>query len=1000
MDDIVFNKSSRKISTSALSSVKTLTHNNSREKSSLSSSLSLSRHSKKIEKTKIKENHRKIISDLYYHLNQKKKKFSYNPEKRLFENFNYNNKHDKPYAKILTESQYYEKMIISELIDEFNIDYFFSKMKDKLFDKNKIEEVINKNIFKYTKKFSFDNIKKGGTNLKPDGETLLKILHIFDAKHDFQNTPSIKTYIDEMYFKYKTTLINSNLIGIIDNLYHRYGGNYEETILQYIVLFQNDIFDNLDDDTANVMYIDVNADANKFEYFSKKNKDNKEEEDIDITDPQTVYDALINIIKNFYDFKGSPNKYGYIYDTNIATNYRGLDNTYHNIRKEVFDKISIQLFPFENAYDPHSSTNIEIPESDFDNYNNITNIIFNEKINDNEHYSAIRDITRTYFNFTTIIDDDRYYPNIKLNACTFEELKKIIDILQISSHSKEYIRNIIFNIDKLTSNDSYIHHQNGLKFYLDKEKKINIAYQKSFNSINILKTFIEKFISYKDEKSVYSDLILNASLIASNNKPELWILYILVIYLMISNKTSFSNKKSEIISILFDFKKSGDWGQSLFCSKYNDIIKEKEAYFISGDKLSAARSILNGNVKTITATDYNIVDKNITNIKDVGKIDSKKKSILTLYNGKNKFKFEDLYNLINGSIFQFYAFNDINKMNKLFNFNKDTTFNNFKIFPGLKNDIIIDNKNFNFEYFWDFMIIIIYHIRTYIDTYSVFKVISTNGFEELLFDENRLIFNYNDRIREIAKSSSSLEKIYRKFDSKEKAYKIMQFNNNIFEEKQDTNALIAYLKLISYKDDSATKFYNNDLDQKYITDIISILKEVFDTIPDYNYNGSEHFCEYLQKIYNENLFGTPSMNYAKFLKFFKKFSKLIRLCQILYIDNITKGTNDDEIMVFDTIHTTIIDKRYQPKTICKIIVDKFYNDICILYKCFQTGTESIGEDVYINALKTILLSYSSFEDRITDLDKNIIAPLNDLKSKLDELNNKIIDYNSKIYNIH
>ena len=323
-------------------------------------------------------------------------------------------------------------MVISELIEEFDIDYFFSKNKDKLFVNNlKFEEVINKKLFKDKKKFNFNKLKKGGSNLKVSGDNLLKILHIFDAKHDFDKYKLIKTYIDDMYDNYiKSPLISQSEKDIFNSLYERNGANYEEMILQYIFIHNKDIFDNVDDN-ANVIYIDINTDATKFVYFSKENKDKKREGfDIDADDQETVYNALINIIKSFYDFKETPDKYGYIFDTNISSvKYDGLGETYHHIKEGVFDKISQQLLPFENAYDPHSSTEIKIPDIEFDNYNNITDINFNNEIVGKEHQSAIRDLTRTYFNFSTKKVDDLYFPNIKLNICDIIELNNKINII-------------------------------------------------------------------------------------------------------------------------------------------------------------------------------------------------------------------------------------------------------------------------------------------------------------------------------------------------------------------------------------------------------------------------------------------------------------------------------------------------------------------------------------------------------------------------------------------
>ena len=947
-------------------------------------------------KLKIKEKHKKIISKLYYHLNKKKYKFLYNPEKRLFENYNYKNKPQKPYVKVLTESQYYEKMIISELMEEFNIDYFFSRMKNKIFfDQKKYEKVINRQFFKDKEKFHFSF--QGGNNLKTSGNNLLKILHIFDAKHDFDKYKLIKTYIDDMYENYISSSSFSQVEKeLFNSLYERNGANYEEMILQYILIHNKDIFDTVDDN-ANVIYIDVNTDATKFEYFSKENKDKKRDGyDIAADDQETVYNALINIIKTFYDFKETPDKYGYMFDTNISSvKYDGLGETYHNIKEGVFDKISTQLLPFENAYDPHSSTDIKIPDVEFDMYNQITDINFNNEIVGEEYKSAIRDLTRKYFNFTTKNIDGIYFPNIKFNICDITSLNDKIDRISILSAESRNIIKSIFNIDKLSNLNLNFKHPKFKKliFNLDaRENKINIIYEKSFNSIDMLKTFIEKFIKFKDENEAYENLLQEATAIASSDKSELWLLFILVMYLMVSvQQTTFLNKKKDIISILFDFKKSGDWGQSIFCSKYNNINPDgKDAYFISGDKLSAARSILNGNVKTMTATDYNILEMNITDIKDVDIIKNKKKSILTLYNGKNKFKFNDFYKLIEGSIFEFYAFNDIDYGRKLFNFD-EMIFDNFKKVSEITNDTIIDNANFNFDYFWYFMMIVIYHIRTYIDTYSVFKVMGED-FENLSYNNDRLTFNYTKNYQDGISMALSIplplpqSNFYRSFANEDTKYKIMQLSENIFR-YNNINVLTIYLKLI---DNNRTRFYNEDLDKKYLKDIVNILKEIFGDaiIPEYDYSGTDRFCEYLNRVYTNILSRIPA-NYDNFIKFFRKFAKLITLCQILYIDNITK----EEGISFNKIHSTISTKEYQPKTICKIIVDKFYNDICLLYENFQSSTERIGDDVYLNALENIILSYSSFEDRIKYIDENLLYPLENLKFKLNILDDLIEKHN-------
>ncbi len=252
--------------------------------------------------------------------------------------------------------------------------------------------------------------KKGGAILlKPDGDSLLQILHIFDAKHDFDKFPDIKDYINKMFDRYiSTSTFSQTIKDEFIKLYQQNDNNYEEFILNYIISKNNLLVDSIDQNT-NIMYVDINDTNDKFLFFKREDKTTINTIDVD-------NDELANTIKDFYDFNTfTKDKYQYLYDTSVKT-HNSLDAQIRHLKSDILDNFSTHITPFENAYDPHSSTKINIfSDNEFDEYNRITDYNFNQSIE--EHYSAIRNLTRYYLNFTTTksVDyTDLYLPTIKL----------------------------------------------------------------------------------------------------------------------------------------------------------------------------------------------------------------------------------------------------------------------------------------------------------------------------------------------------------------------------------------------------------------------------------------------------------------------------------------------------------------------------------------------------------------------------------------------------------
>ncbi len=798
--------------------------------------------------------------------------------------------HKAPHQKptIISEFEYIDKIIMSNLIENFNVNNLFSKIKNKLINGNKFNN--------HYKNLILNKIKslKGG-NLTVLGDEILRILHIYDAKHDFgSESTNINKYIKDLYLSDSRILIpdggttpaQADKYDKYDKLYNDYTSNYEENILNYIIS-NNDKLIDVDDDNACFMYVDINSSADKYIFFDSKGKVPKQKETFNTDD-----DELETIIKDYYNYNNRQD-IGYLYDTCVHT-YSKLDEKIKHIAKNVLNKFSNQLYPFENAYDPHSSSVIDIPMDMTDIYRNITDTNFNRNNPNNQHLSAIRDMTREYLNFNvrefTIDGINKTYINIKLNKLNTINLNELINNLSSSTTTTSligsfYLENIKHNLTVI--NTAYVIKKYNIIIHLSEDNCINIACINSFNTISLIKNCIENIMSASD----LANMINIYNLDHTKDIAPKWLLYFIVIYLIFTNpkyeqaKTNqqqLKNIKNNVINILLDLKKSGDWSQSLFCSLYNEQENsEKECFFISGDKLSAARSILNGNVKTITATDYYNLQDTAASTNAPGK--KTKKCILTLFNGKSKLKFTNLNSLLIGGIFNFNAF-------RLNYFNFTNIINAFKNDSSINDNTFIEDDNLNFDYFWKFIIIIIYQMRIYYNSFSVFKTIDTNNFDLIDFtDVNRFEIKNIPERRVAASANPFFTKIFRNFTDADIKYKICQFNPDIF--IQSRLITFNYDLDILFKLIESDITYNDTLDNNYIEDILYLCTSIFDiTLPPYNKSNSLY--HYLIHIYMDPANKVKIMNNNKIIKFLRKICQLNRLCQLLYIDNNTTKQNN------------------------------------------------------------------------------------------------------------
>jgi hypothetical protein len=724
----------------------------------------------------------------------------------------YKNKLSYTKSSIISFSKFKTNIIKSRINDYLNIDDFFTS-NIKLFEDFELKKMSDKSSSKSTSSSSlFDSsstmsggkkktrkIKKGG-GLKDDGKEFLSIMHILDSKHDFYDNVSddTKTYMNELYENALTSVTNVTRKNELRNLFSAVNATttkakyYEENILVEVVTniskgkFIEDI-----NDFGNFQFIDVNDDSTKFIYYPTIDESKVQ------TENNTDNDTIVKNIRNYFGYDNNINNYKYMYDTKIFINNE-ISQVLANKNTTVFSKIATQCKPFENGYDPHPSNEIIIEDSDYINFKQITDVNFNSPESIDEYNYATRNIVRRYINFTIIKDEyitgnlsNKYLPVIILknmanipteieNQYT-DAVKKIIKIKEDCCYYKTFIIQDIAGT-AITYNNI-------------------IIYTKSFNEKPKVRDYIETLVQLlkKPPATRINDINGYIELLLTNLKATLtqedFILRFVIIHCFYSNTIGTTeNKIRDIINILFDLKKSGDWGQSLFCSKYNLKYPTKDCFFISGDKLSAARSIMEGNVKTVTATDYNSVFNNA----DKG---IEKRAVLTLYRNGELMTFKYFITFLERNILKFVAFRHMKIHYRYF------------INPTYRNRIrdtdLITDANFNFIFFYYFMIIIIYQLRIFYNTYTIIDLKTSEKIPSI--DSRYYDFFYDKFMEQLALLPIAEQNIMRKYINFPigGSRNILTFylNENIFEmidtiiiENPDKNKILSiigiYLKII------------------------------------------------------------------------------------------------------------------------------------------------------------------------------------------------------------
>jgi hypothetical protein len=743
----------------------------------------------------------------------------------------YKNKISYSKSSIISFSKFKTNLIKSRIYDYLNIDDFFTYNRE-IFKIVENKTNLSKKSTSSSSLFdsysgslfdSYSNISRGkkikGGNLKADGIELLSVMHILDSKHDFYDniTEDAKKYMNSLYdsaiatipdLKRKQELIKLYNIDPTVTKKDRY---YEENILVDIItkISEGKYIEDIND-FGNFQFIDVNNDSTKFIYYPTIDANKVQ------TEKNIEADTIVKNIRDYFGYNTNIDNYKYMYDTKIHTN-DDISQVLSNKNTTVFSKIGSQCKPFENGYDPHPSNDIIIDDSDYPNFLDIMNSNFNSLPSVDEYKYATRNIVRKYINFTIIrkdISSNYYYPAIifknmanipiEINDQYTDKTNKKITIKDCEYHDS-------YTINTTTSPITY----NNI-----------IIYTKSFNEKPKIKEYINKLVELINipiatRNSSINDYVKQLlTTLNSNVSQEDFILKFIIIHCYYSSPETYENKIKDIINILFDLKKSGDWGQSLFCSKYNLKYHNKNCFFISGDKLSAARAIMEGNVNTVTATDYN----SVFNTTDKG---NEKRAVITLYRNGELMTFKYFIKFLQRNIFNFIAFKHMKIDFKYF------------INPALSattdTDLITD-ANFNFTFFKYFIIIIIYQLRIFYNTYTIINLKTS---KKINYEKIRYRDPFINKFKEQAATHNTdiLENYFKFNHSDNNDILTSYINENIFfnineiitNNKDTYNDIIStYLKIIdNYYDVPVNRDEFKELDKILITDIFRIVDTKF-----------------------------------------------------------------------------------------------------------------------------------------------------------------------------
>ena len=129
-------------------------------------------------------------------------------------------------------------------------------------------------------------------------------------------------------------------------------------------------------------------------------------------------------------------------------------------------------------------------------------------------------------------------------------------------------------------------------FFNNKSMSIPISQGYSVNELSII---LDKYINTDINDEIETTLDTSNLKQSADRVKYIGDLYQLLFDLFEPNGVDRVMRRSTIIKILLDMKKSGDWGQINWVSQWNSKKPDNKSLFISGDKLCALQSILSSN---------------------------------------------------------------------------------------------------------------------------------------------------------------------------------------------------------------------------------------------------------------------------------------------------------------------------------------------------------------------------------------------------------------------
>lgn len=687
----------------------------------------------------------------------------------------------------------------------------------------------------------------GGTDTPtPLCDAFLSILHIFDRKHDFGKPRNNETMsVPNMALMNKNALesirhIIDNKSALTDKDYlkkffiEKYETNktFETDILIYVLnkLLYGDFFGKNIISLFSFYVIKKSQFVDTGSNPLHTNKNNN-----------TIYQNFSDFIINFFDLSSmSDDKRNYVIDTSIVVRKGDNDSavgdafTWSKFTKEILDKHFTKYVPLEVSFDPNTSGKIQLPASiNIEDFNQISKDVYNTPPSDpdKQYENAFRSITQNYFSLSYhTIGTNQYWIYLIFNI---DYYYKDFDFIKFKKDTSRIIE------DPINSNPAG-------------NKKISgIVWNTGGFSVGLIFNYIDHLsTNYNLDKYI-------AFLKIIKDKPKKLnedILQFIIIYLFKSGAS-----KENIVEILFDFKKSGDWGQVLFCKHYNKMFTDTTTLFVTGDRLCGLYSLLQLSIKTLFSIDQRFLNNNITA--------DDKSFIMGLYKSKVSLTINDILTIITNSFkFNREYYNPVTSMSartsirgiqihRMFtdNYNK-------KIREDLLKDT--DSKNILISLFIiifrEFKDNIIPMFKSSVNT-KLLNIILENPVEkDLIFDLIDDAFkNITDQLIKITDRINPTQEIGLQSDDD-----IMQHINDLIIYIYDIDNLINILEVCFYKYNYTEHSYlyasMNELKQN--VENIVIIKDMSEFIKKYNEDEKEKKLIIEQK-YNEDL-----IDYIKNLK--------------------------------------------------------------------------------------------------------------------------------------